>query len=517
MNHIRAAVVDCNVDHLDSAASPRKDESVPPAIETDIPNDHPRWLLWALLLCLTAGLVRVLPLLLHNPLIALANSYDEVRYSACFDLYPDRPADINPTLNSPWSPHSDYTFRQPPETICYWSTELMFQAAAAAIFKTEAALTGQQVFSVRWLGALKFGAALLVWGLFCRAWWLRGPPAMTFANGLMFPLLLADPANTIYLNTFYAEFTAVLTLYVMISVILLYHERPRSKRAITLLALAAFALAMSKIQHLLLPTMCALTVLIFDYVRTRRWSWRASALFVGAIVGLIVQVDQLKRDNAAMRDIDMFNRSDVAFTGLLPNSSDPAKTADLLGIDRACLQYAGLRAWQLPDYPPHVCPSIANISRGRELNALLHDPLMAIRLFSGGVAALDPWLAPGLGTVEGGNFEPLPRVFFTASDLFAASSLVRAVLLGGPVVVMFVLLYGRRRPSGMRRYTVLTVAIMFTTLTVTVLGDGLADVPKQGHLVINAAFAWWIFIVTVWISRSIGLRTRSHAALAQPA
>ena len=76
---------------------------------------------------------------------------------------------------------------------------------------------------------------------------------------------------------------------------------------------------------------------------------------------------------------------------------------------------------------------------------------------------------------------------------------------------MFVLLFARRRPSGMRRYTVLTVAVMITTLGVTVLGDGLADVPKQGHLVINAAYAWWIYMVTVWIARAFGAPTRYSA------
>ena len=110
------------------------------------------WLALALLVCLLGGLWRVLPLLVQTPLIALANSYDETRYSACFDLYPDRPADIPPTQNSPQAPFSRYAFRANDRPMCYWSSELLFQGAVVMLYRAQAALTGQRSFSVRWIG-----------------------------------------------------------------------------------------------------------------------------------------------------------------------------------------------------------------------------------------------------------------------------------------------------------------------------------------------------------------------------
>src|SRR5207245_9190500 len=61
-----------------------------------VPADTPPWLLGALALCLVIGLARVFMLCAHTPLIALANSYGEVRYRACFDLYPARAPGIAP-------------------------------------------------------------------------------------------------------------------------------------------------------------------------------------------------------------------------------------------------------------------------------------------------------------------------------------------------------------------------------------------------------------------------------------
>lgn len=469
------------------------------------PLPPPLWLTCALTLCLIAGLLRAWLLIAHVPLLALANSYDEVRYSACFDLYPDRPDSIEPSRNSPQAPFAHYRFARNDQPMCYWTSDLLFQGVAAAIYRVERRAAGVHSHSVRWIGALKFAALFSVWLAFTRAWLRRGEWGLALANGLLLPLLFADPANTVYANTFYAEWSGLLALYTLSGLIVLSTCRPATTLSNRLLAAAAFALATSKIQHLLLPLVCALIVLGLGYWRRRRWPWQGKAILLGALAGLAVQVVQLQRDSDAIRAIDMFNRADVTFTGLLPNARDPAAVAVELGLTPDCLRFLGTRAWQMDDYPQHACPGLANVTRSRELALLLHDPALALRLGWHGVLALDPWLAPGLGLVEGGDFESLPRGFFSFSAVLTAVPLLRALLLCGPLLALIALLWphpGHGRPR-LLIYTALTVAVMVATLSITVLGDGLADTPKQGHLVINAALAWWICLLALGVANLI--------------
>jgi len=76
---------------------------------------------------------------------------------------------------------------------------------------------------------------------------------------------------------------------------------------------------------------------------------------------------------------------------------------------------------------------------------------------------------------------------------------LRALLFGGPFATFAVLLWHRRWRAWPRllTLTVLTVVATLGTLTVTVLGDGLADVAKQGHLIYNAALTWWIAALVI--------------------
>ncbi|NCT69060.1 MAG: hypothetical protein GXC76_15640 [Rhodanobacteraceae bacterium] len=489
----------------------------------------PRVLLGLIALLSLLGTLRAFMLWAHDPLYAYANSYDQTRYTSCFHFYPDRPAQIPPQQNSPAAPYAKYRFIATGDPMCYWSSELPFTAATALIWTVGEALGGAALHDVRWVGALRWLALLALSLALSRAWLRRGDARAALANAALLPLLFADPGNTLYLNTFYAEWSALLAAYALVAATLLWRDAPASRRRFALLALAAFVLATSKIQHLLLPLGLAVLVLLLDRLRHGRFGWRGGALALGALAGLALQVVQLQRTGAMMDAIDQYNRADVMFTALLPFADDRRDLLEVLRIDPDCAIYSGAHAWELPDMPERVCAGLADFDRGDELRALLRHPRIAWRLAGAGVLALDPWIASNLGQVEGGEFAAMAPPQPSIGHWLHAYPLAQLALLALPFLALALLL---RRPglrSGGRAldYAVLTCAMMLATLGITLLGDGLADVAKQGHLVLNAALAWAIVamftgmagLAVAWLraaGRSVRLRSiappRHHSA-----
>jgi hypothetical protein len=458
-----------------------------------------------------AGSVRALLLWSHDPLHAYANSYDQTRYTSCFGFHPDRPLAIPPQTNSPQSPFSDYRFLPVETPFCYWSSELVFTGATAAIWHAEELVGRGEVHDVRWVGALRWLALLALSIGLSRAWLRRGDVRAAIANAALMPLVFADPGNTMYLDTFYAEWTALLAAYATIALALLWRDDARSRRRFALLALVAFALAASKIQHLVLPLGLAAVVFLLDRARSNRTSWRALALAIGAFAGLSLQVVQLQREGPLMEAIDQYNRADVLFTALLPFADDKRALLEELHVDPDCAKYVGLHAWELPDLPERVCRGLDGFRRAAELRTLATHPRIAFRLAGHGVLALDPWIAKNLGQIEGIDFATIPALP-SIGRLLHAWPWLQLALLAAPFAGLVLL---SRRP-GWRRgarafdFTALVVVTMLGTLAVTILGDGLADTGKQGHLIVNAALAWLCVVILFGVARVARRATSVH-------
>ncbi len=143
---------------------------------------------------------------------------------------------------------------------------------------------------------------------------------------------------------------------------------------------------------------------------------------------------------------------------------------------------------------------------------------MAPRLFVKGVLALDPWLADNIGHVEGGQFEKLPASTLTIGRPLHAYPWLQLVLLALPLVALVALLIrpGLRKGSVALDATALVVVTMIATLGITLLGDGLADTAKQGHLVIDAALAWLLCGLMMCVPMFSVFRTRASTATERP-
>ena len=244
--------------------------------------------------------------------------------------------------------------------------------------------------------------------------------------------------------------------------------------AVTLL-FAAFLLATSKLQHMMLPLALAVVIVVLDRIRLGRTSWRAAALLLGALAGLSFQFVQTTRDGLLMATIRQYNRADVVFTALTPFADDPKALLAELGIDPGCAVYSGKRAWQLPDLPDRTCRGLVNFTRGTEIAALIRHPLIAARLLAHGVGDIDPWISDLVGHVEGGAFEKLPSSVPSLGRALHASAPLRGFVLALPFVVLIVLSIrpGWRRGSAALDAVAIAAVVMSATLAVTLLGDGL--------------------------------------------
>jgi len=83
--------------------------------------------------------------------------------------------------------------------------------------------------------------------------------------------------------------------------------------------------------------------------------------------------------------------------------------------------------------------------------------------------------------------------------------LLQLAILALPLLALVLLLVrpGLQRGARALDLAALTTSTMLATFTITVLGDGLADAAKQGHLVVNAALAFLIVAAfAAWPTRS---------------
>lgn len=460
----------------------------------------PPWARLALVALALFAIVRGVALVRHDPLLALANNYDQIRYSACLTIAPWRPGVRTDRANPP-APYSRFAFLPPPRDSCTLSSDLLFTAPIAWTWRLAEAMGGRAIHSIRRLAEWR----LLVW--FAVAAWatrffLRERRAdIAIAHLAGFALVAMDPANTLYLATFYGEAAAVFGLYVMLVALVAAFVRP-TRVALAMTAVGALILALSKYQHLMLPIVLGIAVWLGAGRDGRRV---ALVLLIAGTIGAGAQVVNGLQWTEMARDVAWINRADYALDVLLAETSDRDRVVQKLAINDECLAYIGKSVYVMPGRVDQTCKTV-DAWRNRTLWWLLvSDPPALGRALLHIPRELLPWQPRYLGAVEGGNNERQPAWMPSLDLLFGKRIAFAWTLLLVPWLIAAACLR-RGTPSAARAFALACATGMVAVCVVALFGDGDVEFAKHAHLAVNFALA----------SLCLPLAAVFHRALAEP-
>jgi hypothetical protein len=440
------------------------------------------------------GIGRVASLVLHDPLLGYANSYDMIRLQACHQIWPaDKGIDI--TDGTPQAPLRRYTLGRQLDTPCFPSSELLFTGSGIALAQLKNLVTGESLVSLKMIGSTK-AAFLTLTALLASLYFYRQRllPAL-LANGLVMAGVLADPGITLYLNTFYTEFSAVYFLYLALVGLVVAGTAPRRWFYTLPLLAGLVGLGLSKPQHLPLALLLGTLAGVWLW----RQPWRPVAL-LAVLCGALPLALQLsghwvpRNDNMAV-----INRSNV-LSAALQSTDEPGLLLTALELPDSCMALRD-RYWYVDEpVPTQLCPPVANLTDPVLYLRLLREPATVLGMLAEGIPASKEWIFNGYGQVEGARKQLASAYQQTLYLLLpdmpekVYNGLFLASLLLLPVPAA---LWLGKRPScvGPWLFPALAVSLCWAVLLVAVLGDGFYDLGKHSHLCLPLLLA--AFLLTL--------------------
>ncbi len=459
-----------------------------------------RRLTWLLI---AVAIVRGLLIVASDPLLAVANNYDQIRVQACLGAFPDRDATIVPAANSPQAPYERFRFMPEVEAPCFLSSELLFAWAAWPAMQVERHLRADHSFSVRWKGGLQFVVWLLLAVGCTRRLISLDRADLALGHAIVCAVVVSDPGNFLYFNTFYAESSAILFCYALLVGVLVVLANPQSSSRPMLLAImvAAFFLATAKIQHLIVPMIILLSVAFCEFAMRKPPKTLLFALAIGAAAGAGAQAVHMS--TASNESIRSANLVDTLFMAMLPNASDPEILLAQLGLPDQCIEQSG-RNWYSPGMVSRQhCPQVFELQQSDLLLASLRDPAMVARVMQEGATHAIPWIPAQLGLVEGENHGGLPSTVPSWNRLTAFVGPASLGLLAGLPVFAIALVMLRRSAGQLAANAVLlSVSILpLLVFTTSVFGDGYVELSKHNQLGTACLLAALTIIVCLLIQR----------------
>jgi hypothetical protein len=455
------------------------------------------------------GAWRVYAVVGATPVLGYANQFDMGRISACVGLWPD----LSPLARlqaHPEAPIARYVGGERLPDGCYWSSELLFVAPVAAI------LAEGETVNLRVVGAIK--AVTLVAVALALGAMLRRQPALALVHAVVFALVLCDPIVSLWLNTLYTEFAAILFAYASVVLLVAIGARATtsnttSSTGVAALAISLVGLGLSRQQHLWLPALLIFPLVISLWACARRTAWLLIAV-VGAVA--FAQAELIGRHPS----IAQANNADVVLGAILPASQDEALTAKRLGLPDRCLRSVGA-TWYEPmgEALKSTCPEALVMPRRRLASLVATEPATLLRAMLRALPQLQDWRLGYLGSVEGLQYAGSDSVRAVAG---APASSIGTVLAGIPSSVFLQMLAasaaiflvsavacvvagasGRSSPLGLTLYALTGIA-WYAVMT-SVFGDGYVELARHAQLASAALYAAAVMLAAALFAPLLGI------------
>lgn len=455
---------------------------------------------------LTIALLRGAFLIGSDPLLALANNYDMIRVQACMDAYPARDASIPPAAGNYEAPLSRYHFVREVGAPCFVTSQVFFAWAAWPGMWVEQALRADSTFSIRWIGAVQWACWMLL--AFCCVRRLLSVQRTDLALGYsaMQTIVLADPGNTLYLNTFYSEASAIFFLQALLAgiVLVLASRKPISNGLMAAIVVVTALLVLAKIQHLLLPLVILGALLLVRLMQGGVPTRLLISMGAGFLFGAAAQFIHMNSSDTA--GIRAANVVDTLFMSMLPQATSPEALLARLGLPESCVAQAG-QNWYTPGMAERrLCAEVANVSHPALMRELAADPLLALRGLRAGVQHMRPWIPDHLGVIEGVSLAKLPASVPSLSrwlDRWALSAF-EVLLFALPVLgLIFVSLRRTEKYMPTNAIVLSLCCIPIFVMTTAVFGDGYVELSKHGQLAFPAMLGALLAFVCVLVNALI--------------
>lgn len=475
-------------------------------------GDSIKWMFVAMLLVL--GFVRGGLLIQHEPLLGYGNNLDFFRAQTCLGVWQLHDDGLPVHEASPGQPQTQYHIVEsgPDWENCHYSSDLLPTGMAVVYAAARATLAGRDVIETRDIGTFLLllhaatATGLAVW--LCR----RKQPflAMTFAA--LFALFVMDPVNTLFLNSFYQEKSALLFALAAGTLAAAGIGQPMRPVAACIFGVTLILLGTSKFQHFLLPSVFVIAFGIAWWL-SRRAALRRLFVVSAIAACLVIAVQGSNRAWRFHETVGQANATNAYLYSILGESPDPVHTARVLGLPARCAAYAGMNWWAPAHNPAHRCPEVFDISRLRIVSLVVQDPQTLVNLLRAGIMLQQTWFMPEVGQVAGTSYARLPETIPTLArpvERLPVSIYGLFYLLPGLAAIGSVLCLARRRRDTepvLFPAVVLLLAGQFYYVFLSVLfGDGYADIVKQSNLLFTTQGALLLTLAAWLVAALASLR-----------